>query len=84
MREILFKAKRKDDGEWVEGYVFELQPEQYAICDKKQYDSPSTFPVWEFFRYCSHEIEPVCGEIKRLHDGNRSHEISLVCALQRN
>ena len=22
MREILFKAKRKDTGEWVEGYVF--------------------------------------------------------------
>lgn len=22
MREILFKAKRKDDGEWVEGYYF--------------------------------------------------------------
>lgn len=23
MREILFKAKRKDNGEWIEGYLFD-------------------------------------------------------------
>lgn len=58
MREILFRAKRKDNGEWTEGYVFELQPGQYMICDRIQYDRPSTLPVWEFFRYCTHEIDP--------------------------
>lgn len=58
MREILSRAKRKDNGEWTEGYVFELQPGQYMICDRIQYDRPSTLPVWEFFRYCSHEIDP--------------------------
>ena len=58
MREILFRAKRKDNGEWTEGYVFELQPGQYMICDRIQYDRPSTLPVWEFFRYCTHEIVP--------------------------
>ena len=58
MREILFRAKRKDNGAWTEGYVFELQPGQYMICDRIQYDRPSTLPVWEFFRYCSHEVIP--------------------------
>lgn len=58
MREILFRAKRIDNGEWTEGYVFELQPGQYMICDRIQYDRPSTLPVWEFFRYCTHEIVP--------------------------
>lgn len=58
MREILFRAKRKDNGEWVEGYVFELQSGQYMICDRNQYDRASTFPAWEFLRYCTHEIYP--------------------------
>lgn len=57
MREILFRAKRKDNGEWVEGYLFEFQPGQYMICDKKEYDRPSTMPVLYFFKFCSYEIE---------------------------
>lgn len=31
MREILFKAKRKDNGEWVEGFVFEFKGEFYIM-----------------------------------------------------
>lgn len=58
MKEISCRAQRKDNGEWTEGYVFELQPGQYMICDRKQHDRPSTLPVWEFFRYCSHEVIP--------------------------
>lgn len=63
-REILFKAKRKDWRElpkeewWVEGDLFDLQPGQYMIRDRKQYGRASTFPVWEFFKYCSYEIAP--------------------------
>ena len=33
MREILFKAKRKDNGEWVEGY--------YVYCRKRHYILPA-------------------------------------------
>lgn len=58
MREVLFRGKRKDNGEWIEGYVFELQPGQYMICDQNEYDRASTFPVWEFFRSCCHEVDP--------------------------
>lgn len=52
MIKMLYRAKRKDNGAWTEGYVFELQPGQYMICDRIQYDRASTLPVWEFFRYC--------------------------------
>lgn len=58
MREILFRAKRVDNCEWAEGYVFELQPAQYVICDRKEYDRASTLSVWEFLKYCTHEINP--------------------------
>ena len=51
MREILFKAKRKDNGEWVEGYYqkrFDLDgSEQHLIFWSKSYT------VWEYA-----EIDP--------------------------
>lgn len=31
MREILFKAKRKDNGEWVEGFIFEFKGKFYIM-----------------------------------------------------
>lgn len=50
-REVLFKAKRKDNGEWVEGYYqkqFDLnESEQYFIFWSKSYT------VWEYA-----EIDP--------------------------
>ena len=37
MREILFKAKRLDNGEWVEGYLFETNDNSY-IAYNGQFD----------------------------------------------
>ena len=37
MREILFKAKRIDNGEWVEGYLFETREHAY-IAYANQFD----------------------------------------------
>jgi len=31
MRDILFKAKRKDNGEWVEGYLFTIWGKAYIL-----------------------------------------------------
>ena len=33
MREILFKAKRKDNGEWIEGYYAECRGETFIGID---------------------------------------------------
>ena len=35
MRKILFKAKRKDDGEWVEGYYLNVAKINHFICTGK-------------------------------------------------
>lgn len=35
MREILFKAKRKDNGEWVEGYYLNIAKINHFICTGK-------------------------------------------------
>ena len=35
MREILFKAKRVDNGEWVEGWLFKTQEHSYIAYDKQ-------------------------------------------------
>lgn len=37
MREILFRAKRLDNGEWVEGFLFETEENSY-IAYNKQFD----------------------------------------------
>ena len=33
MREILFKAKRLDNGEWIEGYLLFIEDKAYIVCD---------------------------------------------------
>lgn len=35
MRDILFKAKRTDKGEWVEGYLFETEENSYIAYNKQ-------------------------------------------------
>ena len=49
MREILFKAKRKDNGEWVEGYYCKIDETTY--CTQEDY---KRFPV-QTHHYILHE-----------------------------
>lgn len=68
MREILFKAKRKDNGEWVEGY-YRADPDldMHFICGWDYYSSENGLER-EPFEY---EIDPdtIC-QYTGLHDKN--------------
>ena len=46
MREILFKAKRKDNGEWVEGYYIK----RYDLLDNEEHliFHADSYTVWEY------------------------------------
>lgn len=56
MHEILFKAKRLDNGEWVEGYYYKRpsleRNEQHYILYPKFIDECMPYPTWYF------EIDP--------------------------
>ena len=41
MREILFRGKRLDNGEWVEGYLYEHEPELVGIASENDVPEPS-------------------------------------------
>lgn len=57
MREILFRGKRKDNGEWVEGFYL--------------FTSENTYPVIIDMKCCSHIIIPeTVGQYTGLKDKN--------------
>ena len=41
MREILFRGKRLDNGEWVEGYLYEHEPALVGIVSENDVQEPS-------------------------------------------
>lgn len=45
MREILFKAKRKNNGEWIEGYYYKVQ--ETVHCFKEDYEK-NPVPIHHF------------------------------------
>lgn len=71
MREILFRGKRKDNGEWVEGflckkYFAELPHDRYAIMFKTEYDPKRWNPD-----YMTAEIIPeTVGQFTGMTDKN--------------
>lgn len=62
MREILFRGKRKDNGEWVEGYLFYI--EKYNQCLIGNYDHEKGY-------YDDCEVDPeTVGQYTGLTDQN--------------
>lgn len=62
MREILYKAKRIDNGEWVEGYIFDdgnANPEHYfvgTLCISRYKGTADD--KWDIDGECIYEIHP--------------------------
>lgn len=41
MREIIFRGKRMDNGEWAEGYLYEHEPASVVIASENDEPEPS-------------------------------------------
>ena len=79
MREILFHGKRTDNGEWVEGYLYEHEPPLQCIVSKDYIPEPSrwyiiktAFADWNMPRQVEFiEIDPdTVGQFTGLLDKN--------------
>lgn len=77
MREILFRGKRKDNGKWVEGYIYEHQPplqcivpENYVPEQSRWYIVNTAFADWHMPREVEFiEIDPATvGQYTELTD----------------
>lgn len=58
MREILFRGKRINNGEWVEGGLIPLDVESGYVFIAKPYLSASTLPVYEIVKHYTHLVDP--------------------------
>ena len=58
MRDILFRGKRIDNGEWVEGGIIPLDIESGYLFIAEPYLSTSTLPVYEIVKNYTHLVIP--------------------------
>ena len=79
MREIIFRGKRLDNGEWAEGYLYEHEPELVGIVSENDVPEPSkwfiartAFADWNMPRLAEFiEVDPyTVGQYTGLNDKN--------------
>lgn len=69
MREIIFRGKRVDNGEWVFGCLTQLQQDQVAIYDNRP--CASSLRLWEYIQLHTYEVIPeTVGQYTGLLDKN--------------
>ncbi len=71
MREILFRGKRVNNGEWVEGGIIPLDVDSGYVFIAEPYLSASTLPVYEIVKNHTHLVKPESvGQYTGLTDKN--------------
>ena len=72
MREILFKGKRKDNGEWIEGFYFENFGESWIVGTEYQKEAKTKF--------CFQVIRETVSQYTGLNDinGNKIFENDII------
>ena len=58
MRDYIFRGKRVNNGEWVEGGIIPLDPDSGYIFIAEPYLSASTLPVYEIVKHHMHLVIP--------------------------
>lgn len=71
MREVLFRGKRANNNEWVEGGIIPLDTDSGYVFIAEPFPSASTFPVYDIIKYHTHLIIPeTVGQYTGLIDKN--------------
>ena len=71
MREILFRGKRANNNEWIEGGIIPLDTNSGYIFIAEPFLLASTLPVYEIIKYHTHLIIPeTAGQYTGLTDKN--------------
>ena len=82
MREILFKAKRKDNGEWIEGHYTECRGETFIGIDTSSMFEIFCPPVIRWFKVSSETICQFTGLCDK--NGKRIWENDIVFVTDEN
>ena len=75
MREILFKAKRKDNGEWIEGHYTECRGETFIGIDTSSMFEIFCPPVIRWFKVRSETLCQFTGHCDRYGNKIWEHDI---------
>ena len=71
MREILFRGKRVNNGEWVEGGIIPLDTDSGYVFIAEPYLLASSLPVYEIIKHHTHLVDPeTVGQYTGLTDKN--------------
>ena len=80
MREILFKAKRKDNGEWIEGHYTECRGETFIGIDTSSMFEIFCPPVIRWFKVSSETICQFTGLYDRCGNKIWENDILKTCS----